>query len=151
MRLLRTRRFAPLLLASLLVAALIPLVASAQAQAHSAAAAPVKVAPAKILVTDKGLTLYTFSPDKPNKSTCYKTCAKFWPPLLVPAGAKPPASLPGVPGTFGVAMRTDGTHQLTYDGAPLYRFLFDKKPGQMSGQGSTASGGYWWVVVAGGK
>lgn len=155
MHLFRSRRCAPLLSALLLFTLLTALVARvaapAQAQGHSAAGTdPVKVAPANILVTSKGATLYTFAPDKPNKSTCYGECAKYWPPLLVPKGTSPAAHMPGVPGTFGMTMRRDGTHQLTYYGAPLYTFLIDKKAGQMNGQGSTASGGYWWVVVAGG-
>ena len=36
---------------------------------------------------------------------------------------------------------------VTYDGAPLYRFVQDKKPGDMTGQGLDVAGGYWWVVV----
>jgi len=152
MYLFRSRRFAPLLPALLLLTALVTLVASpAKALGHSAAgAAPVKLAPANVLVTAKGATLYVFALDKPNKSNCNGTCAKFWPPLLVPKGAPPAAHMSGVTGTFGVAARTDGTQQLTFDGAPLYTFVLDKKVGQMNGQGSTASGGYWWVVVAAG-
>ncbi len=153
MRLFRSRRVAPLLLATLLLTALVALVATpAQARAHApAAAALVKAAPARILVTATGMTLYTFAPDKPDKSTCYATCAKYWPPLLVPKGDHPATTMVGVPGTFGAVLRTDGRQQLTYDGAPLYTFLGDQKAGQMNGQGSTASHGYWWVVVAGGK
>ncbi len=121
------------------------------AHAILADAAAVKVASAQILVTPKGYTLYVFAPDPPNKSTCYKTCAKFWPPLLVAKGTQPAATIPGVPGTFGVTVRTDGSQQLTYDRAPLYTFLLDKKPGDTKGQGLVAGGGYWWIVVAGGK
>ena len=122
----------------------------AQASSHSqAAAALVKLAPAHVLVNAKGLTLYVFAPDSKNKSTCYGDCAKFWPPVLVSNGAKPTVTIPGLKGTFGVAMRTNGTHQLTFDGAPLYTFLGDKQPGDMDGQGLVAAGGYWWVVVAG--
>lgn len=147
MRLSHRRLLALLVTPTLLAVA----VTAAQASAHApASAAPVKVAAANILVTAKGMTLYVFATDKPNKSACYGECAKFWPPLLAPKGSHPAAHMPGVAGTFGVTMRTDGTHQLTYDGAPLYTFLPDKKPGQMNGQGSLA-GGYWWVVVAGGK
>lgn len=119
--------------------------------AGAAGAAPVKVAPGKILVNAKGMTLYVFAADPKGKSTCYKTCAKYWPPVLVAAGTQPPTTMTGIPGTFGTTMRTGGTQQLTYDGAPLYTFLGDQKPGDMNGQGSTASGAYWWVVVAGGK
>ena len=116
-----------------------------------AASAPVKVAPGMILKTPKGLTLYVFAADPPNKSTCYTTCAKYWPPLLVKSGTKVAAKLAGIPGTFGTTMRTDGTQQLTYDKAPLYTFLEDKDSGDAYGQGLVASGGYWWVVVAAGK
>ena len=124
---------------------------TSNAASGKAGAALVKLASAKILVTAKGMTLYVFAADPKNNSTCYGKCAKYWPPMLVSAGVQPAASLQGVPGTFGMAARKDGTQQLTYDGAPLYTFLGDKKEGDMNGQGSTASGGYWWVVVAAGK
>ncbi len=143
------RRFLSLLALPALLAVT---VTGAQARAHApAGAALVKAASAHILVTSGGATLYIFAPDKPHKSTCYGTCAKVWPPLLVPKGASPAASMTGMAGTFGVAVRSDGTHQLTYDGAPLYTFLGDNKVGQMRGQGLTINGGYWWVVVTGGK
>jgi predicted lipoprotein with Yx(FWY)xxD motif len=45
-----------------------------------------------------------------------------WPPVLVPTGTKPATKIPGIPGTFGVIMRKDGSQQLTYDRAPLYTF-----------------------------
>ena len=91
--------------------------ASTRTQAGPAA---VKVTPDHILVTAKGMTLYVFAPDKPKNSTCYGTCAKFWPPLLVASSAQPPATMAGIAGTFGTTVRKDGSHQLTYDGAPLY-------------------------------
>jgi predicted lipoprotein with Yx(FWY)xxD motif len=53
--------------------------------------------------------------------------------------------MPGIKGKFGVAVRTGGARQLTYDGAPLYLWFKDKKPGDMTGQGVR---GVWWVVVA---
>jgi predicted lipoprotein with Yx(FWY)xxD motif len=116
------------------------------------AAAPlVKVAAGKILKNAAGLTLYVFAADLPGKSTCYNTCAKYWPPVLVPTGTKPAATMPGIPGTFGVIMRKDGAQQLTYDRAPLYTFIEDKDTGDAYGQGVFASGGYWWAVVAAGK
>jgi predicted lipoprotein with Yx(FWY)xxD motif len=126
--------------------------ASAVSHAHTSLAAPtaVKVASAQILVTPTGYTLYVFATDPPNKSTCYNTCATFWPPLLVAKGTQPAASVPGVPGSFGVTVRTDGSQQLTYDHAPLYTFLLDKKPGDMKGQGRFRFGGNWWIVAAGG-
>jgi predicted lipoprotein with Yx(FWY)xxD motif len=133
--------------------ALVTLTTSATLAApHTRAAAPlVTLAPGKILKNAKGLTLYVFAVDSPNKSTCYNTCATYWPPALVPAGTKPSAKMAGIPGTFGVIMRKDGSQQLTYDRAPLYTFIEDKDSGDAYGQGVFASGGYWWVVVAAGK
>lgn len=146
---LSQRRFRSLLaIPSLLALAVGGIQATPRAEA---AAAPVKVAPGNILKTSRGLTLYVFAADSPNKSTCYNTCAKYWPPFLMKGGTKPPAKLAGIPGTFGVTMRTDGSQQLTYDRAPLYTFLQDKDSGDAYGQGLVAGGGYWWVVVAAGK
>jgi predicted lipoprotein with Yx(FWY)xxD motif len=113
------------------------------------AAVLVKAASAKLLVNAQGMTLYVFAPDKPNKSVCYGECAAFWPPVLVPKGTKVPATMPGITGKFGVAMRTGGAQQLTFDRAPLYTFVKDKKPGAMTGQGLDVAGGYWWAVVVG--
>jgi hypothetical protein len=42
--------------------------------------------------------------------------------------------------------RTDHTTQVTYNGHPLYRFAADAKPGDTTGQGTTAFGGTWYVV-----
>jgi len=55
-----------------------------------------------------------------------------------------PATMPGVKGTFGTTTRAGGVKQLTYDGAPLYTWIKDKKPGDMTGQGVE---GIWWAVV----
>ena len=42
------------------------------------------------LLTDaKGLTLYWFAPDSPNKSVCYGSCAAYWPPVAGNASAGP--------------------------------------------------------------
>lgn len=126
-----------------------PALARSHSSAH--ASALVKTTAGHILVTPKGMTLYVFAPDSKDKSACTGTCAKFWPPRKVKAGVTPVTRVAGTPGTFGVFTRTDGTRQLTYDGAPVYTFLEDKKPGDMNGQGVVASGGYWWVLVAAGK
>src|SRR6266542_1001854 len=36
----------------------------------------------RVLVNSKGHTLYLFKKDTHGKSTCYRSCATFWPPLL---------------------------------------------------------------------
>jgi predicted lipoprotein with Yx(FWY)xxD motif len=94
-----------------------------------------------ILVDDKGMTLYLFTNDTPNTSTCYDKCATYWPPLLTNGNAV------GGSGTdaskFGTTTRKDGTTQVTYNSWPLYYFAKDKQPGDVTGQGVTNN---WYVV-----
>jgi predicted lipoprotein with Yx(FWY)xxD motif len=144
-------RFPALVTAAALATVLVITAASpalAGSRSTARASAPVKTTAAHILVNPKGRTLYIFASDSKDTSTCYDTCATYWPPVTVKQ-ASTPAKIGGIPGRFGVTTRTDGTKQLTYDGAPLYTFAGDKKKGDMKGQGVIASGNYWWVVVAG--
>jgi predicted lipoprotein with Yx(FWY)xxD motif len=94
------------------------------------------------LLTDaKGLTLYWFAPDSPNKSVCYGSCAAYWPPVAGNASAGP-----GVTGTITTIKRTDGTTQATYDGHPLYTYVGDSAPGQDGGNNLNLNGGLWHIV-----
>jgi predicted lipoprotein with Yx(FWY)xxD motif len=77
-----------------------------------------------------GLALYIFTNDDGATSTCYEACATAWPPLLAPVTAGE-----GVGGALGTTERTDGTVQVTYDGAPLYYFQGDAAPGDTNGEG----------------
>jgi predicted lipoprotein with Yx(FWY)xxD motif len=134
-------------LASMTASVIVSAVTLAAGGRSTHAAVLVKAASAKVLVNAQGRTLYVFAPDTPNKSVCYGKCAAFWPPVLVPKGTHVPATIPGITGKLGMAPRTGGARQLTLDGAPLYTFVKDKKPGDMTGQGRDVSGGYWWAVV----
>ena len=86
------------------------------------------------LVGENGHSLYIFMPDEPGLSNCSGMCADFWPPLTVADGVDPSAG-PGAPGTLGVAVREDGSRQVTYNDQPLYFFANDSAPGQANGQG----------------
>jgi predicted lipoprotein with Yx(FWY)xxD motif len=66
------------------------------------------------------------------------------PPLLVPAHATAAKHIRGARGTFGVIMRPDGTHQLTYQGKALYTYQGDTKPGEALCQGCDG----WYVFPA---
>ena len=101
------------------------------------------VAGKNLLTNAKGLTLYTFAPDK-NKSVCYGDCATYWPP--VPGNM---SAGPGVTGTIGTIIRTDGTTQATYDGHPLYTYIGDHGPGTASGNHRNLNGGLWFDVPVG--
>jgi len=118
---------------------------------HSAAAATtgraaaLKVAHTRagpVLASSRGLTVYYYSADKPHsgKSACTGTCATAWPPLAAPV--KAPAGV-RLPGKLGVITRPNGVRQVTLKGYPLYLYIGDKAPGQVTGNGV---GGAWHVV-----
>ncbi|WP_460089305.1 COG4315 family predicted lipoprotein [Pseudomonas sp. S2_E02] len=81
-----------------------------------------------MMVDHKGMTVYTFDKDDGGKSMCNGDCAKNWPPMMAPAGAK-------AEGKWTVIKRDDGMMQYAYDGKPLYTFMKDEKPGEMKGDG----------------
>jgi predicted lipoprotein with Yx(FWY)xxD motif len=89
-----------------------------------------------------GLTLYTFTPDSKDTSTCTGACATNWPPFTVAAGDALNGG-PGVAGTLSTFTRPDGTLQVAYDGLPLYYFAKDAKAGDTNGQGV---GGKWFIA-----
>ncbi len=85
-----------------------------------------------ILVSVKGLTLYTYAHDSKNHSACTGGCLSAWPALTVPSGETPVGS--GVSG-IGEFTRPNGSRQVTFKGKPLYFFTSDTKAGQVTGNG----------------
>ena len=132
--------------------------ATVASPAPSAAASPVPSVPTTpatikvatdaklgtVLVDGNGMTVYLFVKDTTSASTCYTSCAQFWPPVLT-AGA-PQAGAGAQASLLGTTSRTDGTTEVTYKGHPLYYFLKDKKPGDTTGQGVNGFGDLWWVM-----
>ena len=102
----------------------------------------------KVLVAANGRTLYLFTADKSEKSTCYGQCAAYWPPLI----AQRPTAGTGLQASLlGTTKRRGGKLQVTYGGHPLYFFAEDKKAGDVNGQGFVHFGGTWRVVSAAGR
>ena len=102
----------------------------------------------QILVDAGGRTLYLFAADKGTTSTCYDSCAGVWPPLTA-AGA--PTAGPGVnQSLLGTTTRKDGTTEVVYNGHPLYYFVSDKQPGDVTGQALSSFGADWYVLSAAG-
>ena len=94
-----------------------------------------------------GRTLYVFTKDSPNASTCSGTCAQTWPAFTVGNGQVPqPGS--GVTGMLATFARADGTTQVTVNGMPLYYYSGDSKAGDTNGQGKL---GVWFVAPASGQ
>jgi predicted lipoprotein with Yx(FWY)xxD motif len=98
----------------------------AAATAAGAQTAPAKKGANGVWVDAKGMTLYTFDKDSGGKSACNGPCAANWPPLMAGADAK-------ASGDWSVVTRDDGTKQWAYKGKPLYTWVKDTKPGDMTG------------------
>jgi len=100
----------------------------------------------KILVGDKGMTLYMFTKDGPDQSNCNAECLAKWPPLLTQGN---PTLGEGVDASLvGTASLPDGSKIVTYNKMPLYYWVKDTKPGDTTGQGV---GEVWYVVSPLGK
>jgi predicted lipoprotein with Yx(FWY)xxD motif len=103
----------------------------------------------KILVNSQGRTLYLFQADVGTKSACTGACATAWPPLL--ATGNPSAGSGLTASKLGTTTRSGGSQQVTYNGHPLYLFIKDKKPGDVTGQGVTAFGAAWFALTPSGN
>ena len=76
------------------------------------------------LFANASFPVYTLSTDPIHDgATCQATCALYWLPVLTTMG---PVAGPGVAqDALGVTRRPDGTHQVTFEGHPLYLFVKD--------------------------
>ena len=88
-----------------------------------------------VFANAKGMTLYTTSQDRTNESTCYDECAKNRPPVIASQGAV-------AEGDFSLIKRNDGAIQWAFKDKPLYTWVNDREPGDMTGDGI---GGVWRV------
>ncbi|MBV9525613.1 MAG: hypothetical protein JOZ46_07350, partial [Candidatus Dormibacteraeota bacterium] len=110
-----------------------PAPASSPAAASGAVVALATSKFGQMLVDGRGMSLYLFEADTSTKSTCFNQCAANWPPLLT-TGA--PTAMGGAnQALLGTTPRGDGTTQVTYNGHPLYFFVSDTKPGDVTGEG----------------
>jgi predicted lipoprotein with Yx(FWY)xxD motif len=96
-----------------------------------------------VLTNAKGFTLYSFAPDTPTSSKCFGSCAAYWPPVTGTTTAGQ-----GLPGKVTTITRTGGSHQLVYNGHPLYTYIADAAPGQARGNNLNLNGGLWLEVPA---
>lgn len=96
----------------------------------------------KVVVDGKGMTAYYFDADVKGSgtSTCTGGCATAW-PAIEATTATPKVS--GITGKVGTITGVDGGRQITINGRPIYTFVGDEKPGDVTGQGDK---GVWYVV-----
>ncbi len=84
------------------------------------------------LTDGKGMTLYYFKKDQPDRKACAGPCLGKWPIYYVEQ-IKAPAGSDAK--DFGEFTRPDGKKQTTFKNWPLYYFADDKAPGDTNGQG----------------
>jgi predicted lipoprotein with Yx(FWY)xxD motif len=101
------------------------------------------------LVDRQGRTLYLFEKDKTTASTCDGACASVWPPLTTSGEPQAQAGISAA--KLGTTKRNDGKVEVTYAGHPLYYYVSDTKPGQLSGEGLDQFGAKWDAVAPSGK
>ncbi|MEO6822469.1 MAG: hypothetical protein ABI468_08545 [Candidatus Nanopelagicales bacterium] len=92
------------------------------------------------------MTVYLLTADSPGMSSCSAPCLANWPAVSgVATGG------PGVVAKVGQATTTGGASILTAGGWPLYTFVQDHAPGDVSGEGVQSFGGTWYAVSPSGQ
>jgi predicted lipoprotein with Yx(FWY)xxD motif len=98
----------------------------------------------KVWTDQAGMTLYTFDKDTKGATTsaCTDKCIANWPPFVAAADATPEGDW-----TLVDATDKDGNavKMWAYEGSPLYLWVKDKAPGDVTGDGV---GGVWHVAKA---
>lgn len=93
----------------------------------------------KIYADNRGFTLYTYSADSENTSTCTGGCAVAWPPYFVEENQIANNE------KLAEINRPDGKKQWAYAGQPLYFYAADRAAGETKGE---KVANVWFVVKA---
>lgn len=145
----RTHVFLAIALASAAGAATQASAQGSPPTAHSSRAATVQLRHTNrgsILVSSTGRTLYEFTRDRANKSSCaaISGCSEVWPSLK--ASGRPTAGS----GIKASLLSSTSGNQVTYAGHPLYTYSGDSGPGKTSYVGAKQFGGTWYALTASG-
>ncbi|MBK1716420.1 hypothetical protein CKO27_01930 [Thiocystis violacea] len=90
-----------------------------------------------VLADHGGRTLYAPVAERADPSACGDGCLGAWRPLAASEAIRPAAP-------FGRLQRADGSWQWSYEGRPLYRWIGDENPGDVTGDGVD---GVWFAVL----
>jgi predicted lipoprotein with Yx(FWY)xxD motif len=103
----------------------------------------------RILTDGKGRAFYLFTKEKTRRAACYGECADAWPPFYARGAVRAGTGVrqDGV----GVTNRNGKRRQVTYNGHPLYYYVTDRAPGQVTCQNVTEYGGTWLVLAPTGQ
>ena len=72
-----------------------------------------------VVVSNAGMTLYTFDKDGSGQSNCNDACAAIWPPFSAEGATDA--------GPFSVITRSNGSKQWALKGKPLYLYVKDAR------------------------
>lgn len=122
---------------------------SAGSSAKGASVRVMKSRYGRMLFDGSGRALYLFTRERSSRSRCYGDCARAWPPFFTKG--KPRARSGVKSSLLGTTRRRDGKMQVTYGGHPLYYYVTDRKPGQVTCQDVVEFGGTWLVVSPSGR
>jgi predicted lipoprotein with Yx(FWY)xxD motif len=104
----------------------------------------------RILFDGRGRALYAFTRDpRRGRSRCYGACATAWPVLFAKGSLRAGAGVRQA--LIGTTRRRNGRRQVTYNGWPLYYYVSDRRPGQVTCQNVDQFGGLWLVVRPDGR
>jgi len=123
---------------------------SARASATARAGVTITVDPSPygpVLFDRSGQAIYAFDAETGSLPRCYDRCAQVWPPVLTMG--TPVASHGVRPDLLGVTSRTDGQHQVTYRGRPLYFYAREGKH-QVLCHNVDEFGGRWLALTTAG-
>ncbi|WP_179232782.1 plastocyanin/azurin family copper-binding protein [Paenibacillus rigui] len=94
------------------------------------------------LADAKGMALYMFTKDSPDKSACKGNCESAW-PIFHTEHLPVTGELSTSANHFGTITREDGTKQTTFKGMPLYYYVKDQQAGDVWGQDVNHA---WYVI-----
>jgi predicted lipoprotein with Yx(FWY)xxD motif len=98
-----------------------------------------------VLVDSRGHTVYLLTADTPGHSTCSAPCLQYWPLVAAPSGTAI-SPVKGVSAALTTTKSTSGATMVAAGGWPLYTFVQDQAPGDVTGEGVKSFGGTWYAV-----
>ena len=103
-----------------------------------------------ILVSPRGETLYAFTRDRRNHNACASIhgCESVWPIMRVRGTLRAGS---GVNHSLLGTIRVGSSRQVTYAGHPLYGYVGNSGPGDVSYVGARSFGGSWLAVSSRGR
>jgi predicted lipoprotein with Yx(FWY)xxD motif len=103
----------------------------------------------RILEGPSGYTLYVFCPG--TSTNCTGHTSPTWPPMIAPGRVAAAAGSQIKSSKLSTRKLSNGKHQVTYYGQPLYLYKNDTKPGSTKGENQYQANGAWFVISTTGR